>query len=78
MTTPRSKHRRLRLDPESYRLLRQSVLQRDQWRCQSCGSIAGLEVHHMTSRHRLGDDLEENLITLCQRCHQNIHWNKSP
>jgi 5-methylcytosine-specific restriction endonuclease McrA len=69
----RFKQPRLRLDPGSYRLLRQAVLERDQWRCQSCGSMVGLEVHHMSSRGQLGDDLEENLITLCSDCHRKVH-----
>ena len=73
MTVPRPKHPKLRLDAESYRLLRQAVLQRDQWRCQSCGSIVGLEVHHIQSRGRLGNDAEENLITLCYQCHGLLH-----
>jgi 5-methylcytosine-specific restriction endonuclease McrA len=37
---------RLRLDPESYEALRQQVLRRDGWRCQSCGAMSNLEVHH--------------------------------
>ena len=73
MTMLPFKRPRLRLDPELYRLLRQAVLQRDRWRCQSCGSIAGLEVHHMVSRGKLGDDAEENLISLCCDCHRDLH-----
>lgn len=41
------------------------MLQRDEWRCQTCGSRVGLEVHHVTPRSQLGHDAEENLITLC-------------
>ncbi len=67
------KYPRFRLDPESYRLLRQAVLQRDRWRCQSCGSVEGLEVHHIISRGQLGDDVEDNLITLCWSCHRKTH-----
>ena len=58
---------------ESYRLLRQSILQRDQWHCQSCGSMFRLEVHHMISRGQLGDDMEKNLITVCSICHRKLH-----
>jgi 5-methylcytosine-specific restriction endonuclease McrA len=67
------KHPRLRLDSELYRLLRQAVLKRDNWRCQLCGSTVGLEVHHIQPRSRLGDDAEGNLITLCSGCHQEVH-----
>jgi len=68
-----SKRPRLRLDPESYRLLRKAVLERDQWRCQYCGAMVGLEVHHMVTRGKLGDDAAENLITLCCDCHRDVH-----
>jgi hypothetical protein len=35
---------RLSLDPVSYERLRQQVLHRDGWRCQSCGTMSNLEV----------------------------------
>ena len=31
-----------------------------------------LEVHHIQSRSLLGDDAEENLITLCTQCQRQI------
>jgi 5-methylcytosine-specific restriction endonuclease McrA len=64
---------RVRLDLASYDSLRQRVLRRDGWRCQSCGTMANLEVHHKEFRSRLGDDSEANLITLCSVCHANAH-----
>jgi 5-methylcytosine-specific restriction endonuclease McrA len=64
---------RLRLDSTLYEQLRQEVLSRDRWRCQVCGSLAGVEVHHITPKGRHGDDTEENLITLCTDCHKKIH-----
>ena len=64
---------RLRLDPVSYEKLRQQVLRRDGWRCQSCGTMSNLEVHHKEFRSRLGDDSEGNLITLCTACHAQMH-----
>ena len=67
------KRPRLRLDSDSYRKLRIEVLERDCWRCQYCGSSDRLEVHHLRSRGRLGDDTDENLITLCANCHSDIH-----
>ncbi len=73
MTQCRSKRPRLRLDPKSYRKLWQQVLERDDWRCQQCGHLTELQVHHIHSKSRLGDDNEENLITLCPHCHQELH-----
>lgn len=64
---------RLRLDPVSYERLRQQVLRRDSWRCQSCGTMSNLGVHHKRFRSHAGEDSEENLITLCVCCHEEMH-----
>jgi 5-methylcytosine-specific restriction endonuclease McrA len=63
----------LRLDPAEYESLRQQVLRRDRWRCQSCGAMVNLEVHHREFRSHSGHDSEENLITLCSICHAAVH-----
>jgi 5-methylcytosine-specific restriction endonuclease McrA len=63
----------LRLDPVSYETLRQLVLRRDGWRCQSCGTMSSLEIHHKQFRSHSGEDSEENLITLCTACHASAH-----
>jgi 5-methylcytosine-specific restriction endonuclease McrA len=67
------KNPRLHLNSTSFRSLRHYILKRDGWRCQSCGTRAGLEVHHITPRSRLGHDAKENFITLCRDCHRQIH-----
>jgi ATP-dependent DNA helicase RecQ len=67
---------RLRLAPELYENLRQQVLRRDGWRCQSCGALSNLEVHHKELRSQSGDDSEQNLITLCTACHSRVHRGK--
>jgi len=51
-----------RLDPLSYESLRRQILRRDGWRCQSCGTMTNLEVHHREFRSHSGADAEENLI----------------
>jgi hypothetical protein len=51
-----SKATQLRLRPEEYTNLRIRVLERDGWRCQECGSMEGLEVHHMKRTSQLGGD----------------------
>jgi 5-methylcytosine-specific restriction endonuclease McrA len=63
----------LRLDPLSYDSLRQQILRRDGWRCQFCGTMSNLEVHHIEFRSHSGADSEENLITLCTGCHTRAH-----
>jgi len=42
-------------------------------RCQACGTMANLEVHHLEFRSHAGDDAESNLITLCNACHSSVH-----
>jgi 5-methylcytosine-specific restriction endonuclease McrA len=69
----RSKSPRLRLDATSYRELHRQVLERDGWRCQMCGSLQRLQVHHLKLRSRAGGDEEQNLITLCAKCHGWVH-----
>jgi 5-methylcytosine-specific restriction endonuclease McrA len=63
----------LRLDPMPYESLRQQILRRDGWRCQSCGTMLNLEVHHREFRSHSGADSDENLITLCTACHARMH-----
>lgn len=67
---------RLRLDPKSYRELHRQVLERDGWRCQSCGRLQNLQIHHQQFRSHSGEDAEQNLITLCAQCHSQNHGKK--
>jgi hypothetical protein len=40
------KAQRIRLKAQAYRALHRSILERDGWRCQACGSMSNLEIHH--------------------------------
>jgi len=73
MKKVRLKSPRLRLDTNSYRDLHRQVLERDGWRCQTCGSMQHLQVHHLKFRSHSGSDVEQNLITLCPACHARMH-----
>jgi 5-methylcytosine-specific restriction endonuclease McrA len=73
MKKVRGKTARLRLDANSYHELHRQVLTRDGWRCQLCGSMQHLQVHHLEFRSRSGSDVEQNLITLCAACHGQVH-----
>src|SRR3954463_12645075 len=63
----------IRLEEGHYQQLRERVLRRDGWRCQFCGSMTNLEVHHQSFRSHAGPDHEDNLLTLCNRCHSVEH-----
>jgi 5-methylcytosine-specific restriction endonuclease McrA len=49
------------------------VLDRDNWRCQKCGAVKDLQIHHQRHRSQLGNDSLENLVTLCAYCHMEEH-----
>ena len=73
MSNLRQRMPRLKLPSADYQVLRDQVLKRDGWRCQLCGTSNNLEVHHIKSRGRLGDDRLQNLIALCATCHATFH-----
>lgn len=53
---------------------RAHALDRDKYTCQCCGKKnKRLEVHHIVYRSNNGSDDLENLITLCEDCHKDIH-----
>lgn len=59
MTPIRPKRTRVRLDPHSYRQLCVEILQRDGWRCQYCGKLENLQIHHKEFRSRSGMTLSK-------------------
>jgi 5-methylcytosine-specific restriction endonuclease McrA len=65
--------RRIKLGPRIYRRLMKRVLERDNWRCQKCGSLENLQIHHKVKRSQRGNDALENLVTLCAYCHMAEH-----
>lgn len=53
---------------------RSLVLIRDNFTCRACGvRTKGLHVHHLIPKITGGDESLENLITLCNKCHNKIH-----
>ena len=62
-----------KLGKQMYRRVMKRVLERDDWRCQKCGSLENLQVHHRIKRSQQGSDALGNLVTLCARCHMEEH-----
>ena len=51
--------------------IRKAVILRDSCKCMECGkSNCKLEVHHIKPRRLNGSNTLNNLITLCEKCHQ--------
>jgi hypothetical protein len=58
---------------EEWKRKRESILKRDKHTCQKClSTIPVLQVHHLTY-DRFGDEDDQDLITLCLDCHEEIH-----
>ena len=51
--------------------IRRRILKRDDRRCRKCSRKNGLEVHHIVAVREGGSDVDNNLITLCRRCHRH-------
>ena len=52
------------------------VLHRDGYRCQSRQKVKHdkvLQVHHKVFRSQGGTETPDNLVTLCRRCHEDLH-----
>jgi 5-methylcytosine-specific restriction endonuclease McrA len=50
------------------------VLHRDGYQCQKCKTRKGkLHVHHVVFRSNGGTNTPDNLITLCESCHEKLH-----
>lgn len=62
---------------------RQEILKRDNYKCCYCGSTDKLCVHHKYylqypnhKKVKPWDYPNDALITLCNKCHYNVHKNK--
>ncbi len=59
------KVKRIKLGKQAYQRIMKRVLERDGWRCQKCGSVKDLQIHHKIKRSQQGNDSLQNLVTLC-------------
>lgn len=66
-------------EQKGYYNVKSFVLARDNYKCQSgqkCEHSQKLHVHHIIFRSKGGSDAPENLITLCEKCHKDLHDGK--
>jgi hypothetical protein len=67
------KRGRLVLPPKEYQELLQRVRIRDKYKCRCCKLRRELHGHHVVYRSQGGDDIESNLLSLCDPCHEAVH-----
>ena len=58
------------------RNFRAKVLWRDNYTCQHCGDKEKLNAHHIRGKIDGGTDTPKNGITLCKKCHDELHAEK--
>ena len=46
---------------------------RDYFTCQACGSKEYVEGHHILEHQFLGSAIADNIVTLCSKCHKEVH-----
>lgn len=59
--------------------LRQLIRFRDNYKCRVCGIPEDGKahcVHHIQPYNTLPNNQPENLITVCNPCHTNLHWHE--
>jgi len=56
--------------------LREKVLWRDNYKCQQCDVTSNLQIHHIIPKSKGGTNTLNNLITLCAKCHKELHEGK--
>ncbi len=59
--------------------LQRQTFERDNFKCRHCkgkSRIFELHAHHLIHRENDGEDILENLVTLCKKCHVDYHNRK--
>lgn len=54
-----------------WKRMRVKILQRDGGKCVRCGKAA-VQIHHLTYA-RLGREDDQDLVSVCGTCHQDVH-----
>ena len=56
------------LQSDKWAMIRNAIIERDNFKCTVCDSPDNLHVHHLTYEN-VGNEKDEDLITLCRGCH---------
>lgn len=60
------------LQSPRWQAIRKRLYREYEFKCSMCGSSKNLCVHHITYEN-LGEEKDEDLTVLCQKCHRDIH-----
>lgn len=59
--------------PKNKRIVNKKLLKDKKGMCEICHKYTQTEKHHIKTKGSGGDDIKENLIEVCRRCHTKIH-----
>ena len=65
---------RIYMHSPNWTFKRRQVLARDNYRCVVCNTKINLQIHHLTYE-RFGNELLDDLVTLCETHHKQVHEN---
>ena len=60
------------LKSPAWQATRKRLYKAYEFKCSMCGSPKNLRVHHITYEN-LGEEKDEDLTVLCQKCHSQVH-----
>lgn len=61
------------LESDKWRRKRNERIRKDGYRCVRCGTAKNLCVHHVTYIRLGNEDVDDDLVTLCMKCHEDVH-----
>jgi len=61
------------LNSWEWKIKRESAIRRAKGKCRLCSRKNELNVHHLTYE-RFGHERDEDLLVVCTRCHNDIHF----
>jgi 5-methylcytosine-specific restriction endonuclease McrA len=56
-----------------YECNKTTMYRRDNWHCRCCNNSWSLTPHHIVFQSSGGSDDLDNLVTLCLKCHDDVH-----
>ena len=62
--------------PKNKRVVDKKILKDKNGKWAICGKTGQTEKHHIKTKGSGGDDLPQNLIEVCRKCHRLIHDGK--
>lgn len=66
-----------RIHSAEWKVFRMTIMAQRGAKCEQCPSVRNIQLHHMTYE-RLGNELPQDVMLLCDDCHRGIHGHVTP